>query len=199
MLNKCFYTINEICPDLGSIYLNDLCLDIREEIMKNSSGWISWPEKLVESATTMEWKIIPLCVFGTWKNADKFPILSQFLRSIPGLKLAGISKLGPKTKLLPHKGWAEHSNYHIRCHFGIDVPDGCHVIVKDDDSPTAESQQHYNNNWLIFDDSKVHTAINNSNIPRIVLILDVVRPASVKRGTALGGDTQELLNFINSV
>ena len=52
---------------------------------------------------------------------------------------------------------------------------------------------------LCFDDSKVHRAFNYSNDDRIVLILDIARPPMLPSGTATGGHTDELDDFINSL
>jgi Aspartyl/Asparaginyl beta-hydroxylase len=49
---------------------------------------------------------------------------------------------------------------------------------------------------LCFDDSKIHRAFNYSKSPRIVLILDLVRPSYLPLGTATGGHSDELDNFI---
>ena len=54
---------------------------------------------------------------------------------------------------------------------------------------------------LCFDDSKVHRAFNYSKQDdRIVLILDLARPGKLPlAGTATGGHTDEVDDFINSV
>lgn len=32
-------------------------------------------------------------------------------------------------KLIPHQGWATHSNNIMRCHYGISVPEYCFISV----------------------------------------------------------------------
>ena len=50
--------------------------------------------------------------------------------------------------------------------------------------------------WIIFDDSETHYAGNLSNTDRIILIIDIMRPKSIKNGTSTMGDTTELLQLI---
>jgi aspartyl/asparaginyl beta-hydroxylase (cupin superfamily) len=52
----------------------------------------------------------------------------------------------------------------------------------------------------VFDDSKVHRAFNyHSDEERIVLIIDLARPENIPLGTAIGGHTKELDEFINEM
>jgi len=52
---------------------------------------------------------------------------------------------------------------------------------------------------ISFDDSKVHRAFNYSDEDRIVLIIDLARPLGLPMGTATGGHSDELDEFINSI
>lgn len=65
--------------------------------------------------------------------------------------------------------------------------------------PYREQVRHHQlGNILIFDDSKRHYAFNRSICEeRIVLIVDIMRPSNIPLGTALGGHTTELDNFID--
>ncbi len=50
----------------------------------------------------------------------------------------------------------------------------------------------------MFDDSKPHRAFNFSeSSSRVVLIVDIVRPECIPLGTATGGHTAELDDFIS--
>ena len=57
-------------------------------------------------------------------------------------------------------------------------------------------QRHANDKWIVFDDSKFHTAENLTDSDRIVLILDIVRPCTIPAGTSTVEDTQELENIV---
>ena len=84
------------------------------------------------------------------------------------------------------------SNNVLRCHYGIKVPNECYIYVE------TEKQQMLDNEIIVFDDSKLHSAGNFSNEDRIVLILDIERPDYIEKGKSESKDTQELLSFINS-
>ncbi len=48
----------------------------------------------------------------------------------------------------------------------------------------------------MFDDSKQHKAYNETDATRVVLIVDLARPADLPKGRASGGRTPELDNLI---
>lgn len=198
-LNKRFYSIEEISLNLNKIYDYNL-EDLQSEVY-NVSNWKDWPEvELYDKKNNTEsWKVFPFYVFGSWSepNCRKCPIITDFLKKIKGLKAASLSKLSPGMKLKPHRGWASHSNYVIRCHFGIIVPDNCFISVTDDEK-IEEKQYHQENKWLIFDDAKLHYAQNKSSSDRIVLIVDIERPSNIKIGTSTSEDSKELLDFVEA-
>lgn len=79
----------------------------------------------------------------------------------------------------------------------VDIPDDAlhtsGVIVED------EIKFHKNGALLVFDDSLVHSAFNNHQTRnRTVLIFDLVRPPNVAAGSATGGTTPELEEFLAS-
>jgi hypothetical protein len=55
---------------------------------------------------------------------------------------------------------------------------------------------HGTREWLVFDDSKLHKAANETRENRFVLILDLARPEGMAKGHAVGGRTPELNNLI---
>jgi aspartyl/asparaginyl beta-hydroxylase (cupin superfamily) len=98
----------------------------------------------------------------------------------------------PNTVLTPHKGWGNHSNYVLRCHYGLIVSKegGCTVSVN------GQTRSHRNDEWIVFDDSLTHSARNDSDTDRIVLIVDILRPKHVQMGTSMVKDTQELIQVV---
>jgi len=52
---------------------------------------------------------------------------------------------------------------------------------------------------VVFDDSRNHRAFCYGEDERIVLILDLERPDSLPKGTATGGHTEELDEFIQQL
>jgi aspartyl/asparaginyl beta-hydroxylase (cupin superfamily) len=114
---------------------------------------------------------------------------------VPGIRTALLSRMGPKTSLTSHQGWATLSNHVLRVHLGVDIPDDgprvSGVAVEDD------VRWHANGELLVFDDSKVHAAFNHhGSKPRVVLIFDIARPAEAPPGVATGGTTAELEDFM---
>lgn len=194
--NKLFYNVDEIDNNLSKI--DSIKYDVLEETLGiyQDDVWKDWPEtELYEKNGS--WKIFPFFAFNTWvpENCEKCPMIFNFIKNIKGLKLATLSKLSPGMKLKPHKGWGNHSNYVIRCHYGIIVPENCYVFVKNNEFEKIKYHEQFK--WLIFDDSKVHYAENKSTDDRIVLILDVERPDNIKRGSSKVGDSKELIEIVN--
>lgn len=190
-----FFDIINIEPRL--INLNIIHHAIKKEVLNFTHNWYPWPEKELYSEDKM-WSVIPFYGFGKWseKNVKMFPIIFNFIKNIPTIKTAGLSKLSGGTVLTPHKGWGILSNNVIRCHYGIDVPDGCYISVKNDDEP-EEIRYMEEGKWLTFDDSKTHYANNTSNKDRIVLLIDVQRPDFIKTGVSDVTETKELKDFID--
>ena len=119
------------------------------------------------------------------------PIITKLIKNIgPKLKTALISKLGPQINLKPHQGWADLSNNILRCHYGINVPEKCGLIVNNEIKEMNEER------WLIFDDSHEHSAYNMSNQNRYVLIIDLERPNDIPKGISDIKVTDELALLI---
>lgn len=191
-LDLTFYNYKEVYPELETIK-NDY-IQIKKEVENLNNDWIPWPEKYLY--TNDNWTIYPLYVFNKYsKHINKLPTLYKFLNTIKGLKIASLSKMKPKTKLIPHKGWGNHSNHVLRCHYGIIVEKNkCYISVKDVNKEFIEYQKE--NEWLVFDDSKEHYAENTSDKDRIVLILDIERPEYIKKGNSKVEYSEEFNNII---
>ncbi len=155
--------------------------------LKGDKAWIEWPEKELYDNQNC-WNIIPFFAFGCWveDNCDRYTALANWLKMIPNLRLATLSRLSPKTSLHPHKGWGSHSNHVLRAHYGVKIPSLCYVQVDE------EIRFHEQDEWMVFDDSKTHMAANLSDRDRIVLIVDIERPDCIPNGTSTVGDTSEL-------
>lgn len=194
-IDNFFYDVNDVCPSLNNITPHSAQI-LNETLKVMDSKWYDWPE-LELYQRQGKWKIFPFFAFGIWEmeNCNKCPAIYNFLKQIPNLKLATLSKLTAGMKLKPHRGWGNHSNNVIRCHYGLVVPQNCYISVIDDKN--EKIMYHNKFKWLLFDDSKIHYAENKSNHDRIVLIIDVERPSHIKKGTSQVGDSKELLEVIN--
>lgn len=89
------------------------------------------------------------------------------LQRIPGLSMAGFSRLAGGAHIVPHRGWAVSV---FRMHLGLVIPDGCRMRVGDETKAWQEGR------CLVFDDTVEHEAWNDSSAPRGVLLLDFLRP-----------------------
>ncbi|DAZ99929.1 TPA: hypothetical protein N0F65_008736 [Lagenidium giganteum] len=203
-----FYEPTEMYPQLAILQENyDVILEEMNAVMQ-SAAWPCWPEKHYASAAS-EWRVFPFCYTfpaydasrTTWVDATcaMCPRTVALLKSLPDIRTALFSKLGPKTTLGAHRGWADLSNDILRCHLGLVVPtldNGkpcCSMVVGDD------AQPHQDRGLMVFDDSKLHYAYNHHPTKtRIVLIVDFYRPDHLPRGRARGGHTDELDEFIET-
>jgi len=188
-----FYDYKKYNPSLETLKINrKYILSEVKQLEKNE--WIEWPEKELYGGIKDSWTIIPFFAFGKWSShKDKYPKICKILKEIKGLKTALLSKMKSKTKLKPHQGWANLSNHILRCHYGISVPNDCDIYVGD------SKRTLQNNEIIMFDDSKIHWAENNSDEDRIILIVDVDRPLSITRGKSTVQDSSELKNIVNSL
>jgi hypothetical protein len=87
------------------------------------------------------------------------------------------------------------ANYVYRVHLPLQVPPGglCGTWVD------GCVETHEVGRLQAFDDSKTHRAFNYSSYDRVVLILDVARPTDLPLGTAEGGHSDELDEFIEQM
>lgn len=104
------------------------------------------------------------------KTRKKIPNISKLLDKLPRIRLAMFSVLKPGTKILPHKGIYKGA---IRCHLGLSCPsknDGCILTID------GKNYGWKNGKCLVWDDTYVHSVVNNSNYDRVILFIDIDRP-----------------------
>lgn len=115
---------------------------------------------LVENGKRAE-DVIARCP-RTW--AAVAPALSQVDTIMPTVLF---SLLKPGARILPHTGMF---NTRLTCHLPLIVPPGCGFRVGN------ETREWEEGKLIIFDDSIEHTAWNDSDQDRVVLIFDIWRP-----------------------
>jgi ornithine lipid ester-linked acyl 2-hydroxylase len=168
-------------------------LSIRDEMTALTSGEFKlWPEHSLYG--DKGWETFGLYAFGQ-RQADgcaRCPHTERALRQIPGLMMAGFSRLAPGAHILPHRGYEGYAGYVLRLHLGLAVPDGCALRVTDETRTWKEGE------CLVFDDSFEHEAWNRSSVPRTVLLIDFLNPLR-KRPLVLNPKfTPELIRFIEN-
>ena len=115
------------------------------------------------------WTVYGLVALGQRvpDHAERCPFTTGLIEQMPGVTLAGFSRMAPGTHIRPHIGWAK-SVY--RLHLGLIVPEDCALKVNDETRHFAEGE------CLVFDDTRMHEAWNRSERTRINLLLDFLRP-----------------------
>ncbi|MES2072575.1 MAG: lipid A hydroxylase LpxO [Pseudomonadota bacterium] len=97
------------------------------------------------------------------------PQTFALLRDIPSVKAAMFAELPPGGKLNPHRDPFAGS---LRYHLGLVTPndDSCFIMVDGQRYSWRDGQ------GVIFDETYIHWAMNNSEVDRIILFCDVERP-----------------------
>ena len=115
----------------------------------------------------------------------RFPKVRAALERLPLVTSGGtpveafLSILKPRTRIPPHFG---NANHRLTVHLPLIVPAGCGVEV------AGEARETRFGRLMIFDDSYEHSAWNDSDAPRIVLIFEIWHPAlNAAERTAVAG------------
>ncbi|HEY0297055.1 MAG TPA: lipid A hydroxylase LpxO [Bordetella sp.] len=97
------------------------------------------------------------------------PKTVALLKTLPSVKAAMFAELPPGGKLNPHRDPFAGS---LRYHLGLTTPndDRCYIDVDGERYSWRDGQS------VIFDETYIHEAYNTSDINRIILFCDVVRP-----------------------
>lgn len=104
------------------------------------------------------------------ENCRACPATWEALQRIPGMTTAFFSILEPRKRIPPHRGPYKGV---LRYHLGLVVPEDQTQAWLDVD---GERRSWGVGRSLIFDDSFVHSAANDSDQPRVVLFVDFIRP-----------------------
>ncbi len=121
-------------------------------------------------------------------NCRRAPETARLLREIPDVETAFFSILGPNQHIRAH--WGYYKGF-WRYHLGLVVPNDnrdqrCWLRVNDDRraydkrirSVIEQTEKYYwhEGEGIVFDDTYLHDAANESDAPRAVLFLDLKRP-----------------------
>lgn len=96
-------------------------------------------------------------------NMSFFPITMQILSELPEITMCTLSRLAPHKAIQPHVGYEDNT---LRINMGLIVPDGCTLTVGN------ETRKMEAGKVLLFDDTTLHSARNDSDFERIVLLAD---------------------------
>lgn len=146
---------------------------------------------------TADWKTFVLKWGNRFvdENCDLCPKTHEHLTAVPGIFNAFFSVLDANQYIKPHQGYYKGF---IRYHLGVVIPSDnkdntCHIRINDDiaDNKAARNSNYADNKvrldeggavyyWkngesVLFDDTFLHDATNDSDEVRVVLYMDIVR------------------------
>ena len=147
---------------------------IKQEFLAVESGISNITELFPEAAVNFKddnWKTFFLIAYGhdLVEHMEACPVTSRCLGQIPAATTAMFSILEPHKTIPQHRG--EYKGV-LRCHLGVIVPepDKCAIVINDKTYRWAEGECIY------FDDTFPHYAVNDSDLRRVVLFIDILRP-----------------------
>jgi aspartyl/asparaginyl beta-hydroxylase (cupin superfamily) len=143
--------------------------DVLAEYRAVAAEMHAWPETQLYNRG---WDTFGLYAFGNKRraNCERCPKTTALVERIPGLVMAGFSRLAPGTHISPHCGYGGWAQYVLRCHLGLIVNDGCALRVG------PETRQWQEGKALVFCDATEHEAWNRGDDERVVLLLDFRNP-----------------------
>lgn len=203
-----FYAWREVFPELQLLVDNAQVILNEALAMVHKLRYTPWPESNLYNREDQngDWKVVPLLyTFPAWDetqmqwvgpNCEQCPETARLLRQLPSVRTALFSRMGPRTRLSSHRGWADLANHVLRCHLALRVPHTtgrCGVWVE------GHMELHQEGAIIVFDDSHSHKAFNTSATEdRIILLFDLMRPEGVPFGVAYQGHTDALDGFVES-
>jgi len=142
---------------------------VERELLPNFQDISSDQSSLTEGD---DWKTFFLYGFGfrSAPNCTRCPETAALVESIPGMQTAFFSILAPGKHIPDHRGPYKGL---LRYHLGLKIPDPpeqCRIDVGGEVRNWAEGAS------LLFDDTYLHEAWNDSDDVRVVLFVDLIRP-----------------------
>ena len=152
--------------------------------------FMDWPEHSLYG--DRGWETFGLYAFGQRQpeGCARCPQTERLVRQIPGLMMAGFSRLAPGAHIVPHCGYEGYSGYVLRIHLGLQIPEGCALRVG------SETRSWTEGGVLVFDDTIEHEAWNRSSGTRTVLLCDFLNPLRRRPLVMNPKFTPELIGYI---
>ena len=155
--------------------------------VKNSSIGLS-----ILSTEIADGESFGLFAFGQRQpeGCARCPQTEALVRQIPGLMMAGFSRLAPGAHIVPHCGYEGYAGYVLRFHLGLDIPENCALRVG------KETRSWKEGGSRVFDDLTEHEAWNRSNRTRSILLCDFLNPLRRRPLILNPKFTPELIRYI---
>ena len=145
--------------------------ELLERLAQDEKILVPYVNKTMTSKPN-QWKTLGL-MFWTVKsveNCRNFPRTWEILKDVPNIIAISLNLLEEETTIKPHIG---NTNAIIRCHLGLVIPEPaprCGFRVG------TETRSWEDGKFLMFCDAHQHTAWNNTNRKRYILVVDIIRP-----------------------
>ncbi len=145
---------------------------IQQELDRLIDGGAGFAPVYRGQTSAGEWAASYLWAFGerVEDTCRRCPETARILSAIPGVAEFGTSMcsaLAPHTHIAPHYGL---TNAKLRCQLPLRVPGRCKLKVGEHEIEQQEGR------CIVFDDSFLHSAWNDSGQPRFVLVFDFFHP-----------------------
>jgi len=116
-----------------------------------------------------EWRSIVLVKRGLWMARGYFPKTKALFMSLQGVRPMEVclARMPPHTKIQPH---SDNTNFLLTAHLGLEVAEGCTLQVGEWKREWRPGQA------LVFDHSYIHSASNDSERDRYVLVFRFYHP-----------------------
>lgn len=134
---------------------------VKEEVLPWYQDWLNEQKK---------WFVYPIFSWpegDSYPQTDKVPFTASLIKEhIPNHGAAAFSIMRAGAHIPPHEGL--QANF-LRCHLGIDVPEGDTALRVGDEVYHWEDGKAF-----VFDDRLTHEAWNKTQEDRIILLVDYV-------------------------
>lgn len=172
--SQTFYHDNDLrCMFPQSVEFEAQWTEIRNEAISvlRLPNYNVWREFLTtDDEFWRGWNVFTMRLYGVdiEENMKRCPTVAKLLKAYPYINTAVFSILEPGKTLTPHYG---PNKGVLRYHLGLIIPEGnCHLNVGDDIYYWKEGE------GVLFDETYLHSAHNETNEVRVVLYLDIPRP-----------------------
>jgi len=176
LLTKVVQPDEENGARLSGVWCGNSTMDEFFSKNKGKEGWLHW-WSVDDDRPHESWTVFPLILKGEFatENCKLLPETSRLLSQVEGIRVAGFSRLKPKSSIDPHFGFTGRRYGALAFHLGLVIPFfGCSLKVGPKKHEWTQPGQA-----IIFDDTYLHSARNDSNEERIILYIDFLIPEDV--------------------
>jgi len=163
--------------ELSGVWCEDKVFDDFYARTKNVEGWLHWWSVNNPHQPNNDWTIFGLLNGGQYmtENCKKCPETTKLLAQIPGLRVAGFSRMQPSSGIATHKGFTGRRYGALAYHLGLLIPpSGARLVCGPETHHWSKAGE-----VIVFDDTFPHSAWNDSDQERVILYIDFKIPEAV--------------------